>query len=102
MYNKLSVHFGKDKTKSILFSPKHRSKSIGQTDISYKDSKIKHTQNNTFLPCALDECLTRESIAMQVYTNITSKLDFHIEKAGFTKQMYTFLLAIGQQRTDRN
>ena len=28
--NRLSVHFGEDKTKSILFSPKHRSKSIGQ------------------------------------------------------------------------
>ena len=26
--NKLSVHFGKGKIKSILFSPKHRSKSI--------------------------------------------------------------------------
>ena len=39
--NKLSVHFGEDKTKSILFSPKCRSKSIGQIDISYKDVKIK-------------------------------------------------------------
>ena len=39
--NKLSVDFGGDKTKSILFSPKHKSKSIGQIDISYKDVKIK-------------------------------------------------------------
>ena len=39
--NKLSVLFGEDKTKSILFSPKHRSKSIGQIDISYKDVKLK-------------------------------------------------------------
>ena len=39
--NRLSVHFGEGKTKSILFSPKHRSKSIGQIDISYKDIKIK-------------------------------------------------------------
>ena len=39
--NRLSVHFGEDKTKSILFTPKHRSKSIGQIDISYKDIKIK-------------------------------------------------------------
>ena len=28
--NKLSIHFGEDKTKFILFSPKHKSKSIGQ------------------------------------------------------------------------
>ena len=32
--NKLSVHFGEDKAKSILLSPKRRSKSIGQVDIS--------------------------------------------------------------------
>ena len=28
--NKLSLHFGVDKKKSIFFSPKHRSKTIGQ------------------------------------------------------------------------
>ena len=32
--NRLSVHFGEGKTKSILFSPEHRSKSIRQIDIS--------------------------------------------------------------------
>ena len=42
--NRLGVHFGEDKTKSILFSPNHRSKSIGQIDISYKTSKLDHTQ----------------------------------------------------------
>ena len=44
--NKLSVHFGEDKTKSILFSPKHRLKSIGQIDISFKDGKIKLTDQS--------------------------------------------------------
>ena len=39
--NKLSVHFGEDKTKSILFSANHISKPIGQIDISYKGVKIK-------------------------------------------------------------
>ena len=38
--NKLSVHFGEDKAKSILFSPKHTSKLIEQIDISYKNVKI--------------------------------------------------------------
>ena len=64
--NRLSVHFGEDKTKSILFTPKHRSKSIGQIDISYKDIKIKQCQKVTYLGCVLDECLTGESTAMQV------------------------------------
>ena len=62
--NRLSVHFGEDKTKSILFSPKHRSKSIGQIDISYKDVKIKQYSKVTYLGCVLDKCLTGESIAM--------------------------------------
>ena len=66
--NKLSVHFGEDKTKFILFSPKHRSKSIGQIDISYKDVKIKQYSKVTCLGCVLDECLTGESMAMQVCT----------------------------------
>ena len=39
--DELSVHFGEDKTKSILFSAKHRSKSIGQIDISDKEVKTK-------------------------------------------------------------
>ena len=47
--NKLSVHFGENKTKSILFCPKHRSKSIGQIDISYKDVKLSNTQRRFIL-----------------------------------------------------
>ena len=81
--NKLSVHFCEDKTKSILFSPKHRSKSIGQTDISYKDVKIKQYSKVTYLGCVLDECLTGESMAMQVCTKVTSKL-----KSLYRKNMF--------------
>ena len=80
--NRLSVHFGEDKTKSILFSPKHRSKSIGQIDISYKDIKIKQYSKVTYLGCVLDECLTGESIAMQVCTKVTSKLKLLYRKTG--------------------
>ena len=47
--NKLSLYFVEDKTKSILFSPKHRSRTIGQIDISYKDVKIKQYSTVTFL-----------------------------------------------------
>ena len=61
--NRLSVHFGEDETKSILFSPKHRLKSIGQRDISYKDVKIKQYSKVTYLGCVLDECQTGESMA---------------------------------------
>ena len=79
--NRLSVHFGEDKTKSILFTPKHRSKSIGQIDISYKDIKIKQYAKVTYLGCVLDECLTGESMA-KVCTKVTSKLKFLFKKTG--------------------
>ena len=75
--NRQSIHFGEE---SILFSPKHRSKSIGQIDISYKDIKIKQYSKVTYLGCVLDECLTGESMAMQVCTKVTSKLKFLYRK----------------------
>ena len=81
--NRLSVHFGEDKTKSILFSPKHRSKSVRQIGISYKDVKIKQYSKVTYLGCVLDECLTGESMAMQVCTKVTSKLKFLYRKNRF-------------------
>ena len=40
--NKLSIHFGEDKTKSILFASKRRAKHICQLNIKYKD-KLKTT-----------------------------------------------------------
>ena len=39
--NKLSIHFGEDKTKSILFSTKNRKRKIGTLDIQYSYVKTK-------------------------------------------------------------
>ena len=39
--NKLSIHFGKDKTKSILFDSKHKTKNSKPLNIQYNDIKIK-------------------------------------------------------------
>ena len=86
--NRLSVHFGEDKTKSILFSPKHRSKSIGQIDISYKDVNIKQYSNVTYLGCVLDQCLTGESMAMQVCTKVTSNLKCLCRKNRFLSKVF--------------
>ena len=33
--NKLSIHFGEDKTKSILFAPLNKCKKLGKLNISY-------------------------------------------------------------------
>ena len=37
--NKLSIHFGEDKTKSILFSSKRKIKKASPLNIQYKDKK---------------------------------------------------------------
>jgi len=38
--NKLSIHFGEDKTKSILFAPKGKSKKLDSLDTTYGNIKI--------------------------------------------------------------
>ena len=39
--NKLSIHFGEDKPKSILFGSKHKIKKSKSLNIQYNDIKIK-------------------------------------------------------------
>ena len=41
MDNKLSIHFGEDKTKTILFSSKNRSKNVDKIEIRRHDIIIK-------------------------------------------------------------
>ena len=53
--NKLSIHFGEDKTKSILFARKRRAKNIRQINIKYKDMNIKQHSEVTYLRCVLDD-----------------------------------------------
>ena len=53
--NKLSIHFGEDKTKSILFSSKRNLKLVEELDIRYKDIKIKQYKHVNYLGCMLDE-----------------------------------------------
>jgi len=46
--NKLSIHFGEDKTKSIVFGSKRKLKSLRELDIRRDDIKIK--QHSGYLP----------------------------------------------------
>ena len=55
---KLSIHFGVDKTKSILFSSKHNLKLVEALDIRYKDIKIKQYKRVHYLGCMLDESMS--------------------------------------------
>ena len=72
--NKLSIHFGEDKTKSILFSTKNRKRKIGTLGIQYGDIKIKQYSKVTYLGCELDESLLGETIALKVINKINGRL----------------------------
>ena len=74
--NKLSIHFGEDKTKSILFSSKRKIKKASPLNIQYKDIKIKQYTKVTYLVCILDETLSGKSMASHVINKVNSRLKF--------------------------
>ena len=78
--NKLSIHFGEDKTKSILFASKRRAKNIHQLNIKYKDINVKQHSEVTYLGCVLDETMSGESMALNVINKINGKLEFPYRK----------------------
>ena len=73
--NKLSIHFGEEKTKSILFASKWKVKKTSKLEISYKSINI--------LGCIIDETLSGESMALNVLNKISSKINFFYRKNRF-------------------
>ena len=73
---KLSIHFGEEKTKSIVFSSKHKVKKCKPLNIHYKNIKIKQYSKVTYLGCILDETLSGESMAIHVINKVNSRLRF--------------------------
>ena len=65
--NKLSIHFGEDKTKSILFASKRRAKNIRQLNIKYKAINIKQHSEVTYLGCVLEDTMSGEPMALKSY-----------------------------------
>ena len=55
--NRLSIHFGEDKTKSILFASKRKIKREPKLKIKYKNMQIKQHSKVTYLGCILDETI---------------------------------------------
>ena len=72
--NKLSIHFGEDKTESILFGSKHKIKKSKPLNIQYDGIKIKQYSKVTYLGCILDETISGESMAIHVINKINSRL----------------------------
>ena len=54
----LSTHFGEDRTKSILFASKQRSKNVRQLNIRCNHINIKQHSQVTYLACVLEETMS--------------------------------------------
>ena len=70
--NKLSIHFGEDKTKSILFAPLNKYKKLRKLNILYGSLKIKQYSEVTYLCYILDKYLSGESVALNVVSKINN------------------------------
>ena len=81
--NKLSIHFGDDKTRYILFAAKFRIKKVRKLNIKYGDIPIKQHSKVKYLRCLLDETLSGETIVLSVINKIDSKLTFLYRKNRF-------------------
>ena len=81
--NKLSIHFGEDKTKSILFASKFKNKNIKTLNINYGDIQIKQHSKVKYLGCLMDETVSEEAMALNVINKINNKLKFFHRKNGF-------------------
>ena len=90
MDNKLYIHFGEDKTKSILSSSKIKVKKASPLNIQYKGKKIKQYSKVTYLVCILDEILSGYSGATHVINKVNSRLRFLSRQ----KQLLDFPLRI--------
>ena len=74
--NKLSIHFGEDKTKCILFSGKNKLHNRPPLNINYNGIEIKQNSKVTYLGCILDESLNGRSMALEVLKKVNGKLRY--------------------------
>ena len=81
--NRLSIHFGEDKTKSIVFGSKRRLKHIDKLDITRGNIKVSQQNKVTYLGCILDDSLTGESMALRVLKKVNGRLSFLYRKQSF-------------------
>ena len=81
--NKLSIHFGEDKTKSILFGSKIKLKEVGQLNITYQGIDIKQNSQVTYLGCILDETMSDEPMAYKTIKKINSRVNYLFRKNTF-------------------
>ena len=73
---KLSIHFGEDKTKCVLFTSKNKIKKVGNLSINHRDIQIKQHSKVTYLGCVLDEDLSGESLATKMMGKNNGRIKF--------------------------
>ena len=81
--NKLSIHFGEQKTESILFGTTKRLKNSRNLDFRYKDIAIKQYSKVTYLGCILNNNLSGVAMATKVLGTIIGRLKFLYRKQKF-------------------
>ena len=74
--NKLNIHFGEDKTKSILFASKSKIKKCQKLEIIYNNIRIKQHSRVTNLGCILEETMSGGSMAHKVISKVNARLKF--------------------------
>ena len=81
--NKLSIHFGEDRTKCIFFASKQKMKRAGKLEISFNNIEIKQYSSLTYLGCILDNTLSGEAMATKTIKKINARLTFLHRKNDF-------------------
>ena len=78
--NRLSIHFGEDKTKSILFGTKRRLKDTHKLFIRRGETEIKQHNEVKYLGCIFDCNTSGEAMAVKVLNKVNSRLKFLYRK----------------------
>ena len=84
--NKLSIHFGEYKTKSILFGTKRKLRKVGKLNTTYQVIDIKQNSQVTYLGCIVDETMSGEPVAYKTIMKINSRLNYLFRKKHFLPQ----------------
>ena len=90
--NKLSINFGEDKTKCILFGKKQKLSKTGSLYIRYGTMQNKQYHTVTYLDYALDENPSGEAMTLKVICKINYRLRFLYGKNRFLSQPLRRLL----------
>ena len=70
---RISIHFGEDKTTSILFASKRKIKKAPKLNLTYNYIQIKQHSKATYLGCILDETMSGEPTSLEVINKINCR-----------------------------